>query len=71
MILVYDMSGGERLDAVPGGAEIGSCLPEVERPMMREPEVAPALQEVRFEVPASRPHPLAAVDVEGLLRRMS
>lgn len=75
MILVYDMSSGERLDAVPGKmmgeAAVEPSATESERPMMREPEVAPALQEVVVESTAGEPIPLvAAIDVERLLERM-
>ena len=71
MILVYDMSSGERLDAVPGEAMVEPSGSESERPMMREPEVAPALQEVVAESTAREPiPPVATIDVERLLERM-
>ena len=76
MILVYDMSGSERLDAVPGEAMVEPMVESgpSERgvPLMDEPCVAPALQEVVSERPAEAPLPPAAViDVERLLQRMA
>ncbi|GAB6043617.1 hypothetical protein [Endothiovibrio diazotrophicus] len=70
MILVYDMSGSERLDAVPGEAMTESSGPEMGLPMEGGPFLAPALQEICFEAPKGYSLPLATIDVDALIDRM-
>ena len=71
MILVYDMSSSERLDAVPGEAMVEPHSGENVTPAVVEPQVLPALSEVAsepVEVGGARP---IVFDVERLLDQMT